>query len=207
MRTKAALLIAPGRIQIAEIPAPEPRPNEVLVRLRLAGACGADYAIYSGMVRGPLPPVPGYEAVGEVASLAARASRFRVGEQATCSPVSSAGNAIRVEAARPTSAGTGCGWGLDVHGVFPDYAAAPFAGGSGADLTARRPTGQGRCGLPRFGFDPCRTQRCKSSHRRSLRSGEIAELGEQHYLRRSDGARIPPHLLDDHDDHMGGLVA
>src|SRR3974390_2733728 len=83
---KAALLVAPGEVELADIPAPEPQPKEVLVRLRQAGICGTDYAVYTGSVRAPLPLVLGHEAVGEVAARGAAPSRFRIGDRVTLQP-------------------------------------------------------------------------------------------------------------------------
>jgi threonine dehydrogenase-like Zn-dependent dehydrogenase len=63
---KAAVLTAPGRIEIAERPTPALSPGEVLVRVRYAGICGTDLALHSGAYPAALPMVPGHEFAGEV---------------------------------------------------------------------------------------------------------------------------------------------
>ena len=69
---KAAILISPQEIhnrplRIAEIATPQPRPGEVLLRVRACGVCRTDLHI----VEGELPPlrrelIPGHQIVGEV---------------------------------------------------------------------------------------------------------------------------------------------
>jgi len=66
---KAAVLTAPGRIEIAERPTPTVSPGEALVRVAYAGICGTDLALYSGSYQAPLPMVPGHEFAGEVVSV------------------------------------------------------------------------------------------------------------------------------------------
>jgi 2-desacetyl-2-hydroxyethyl bacteriochlorophyllide A dehydrogenase len=122
---KAAVLVAPGRIEIADIPAPEPRPNEVLVRLRQAGICGTDYAVYSGMIQCPLPLVLGHEAVGEIAALGPGASRFHVGERVVLQPNFACGACDMCRSGRINICRHKVRLGLDVHGVFAEYVAAP----------------------------------------------------------------------------------
>ena len=69
---KAALLTSPQNVQhrplrIADVPAPQPRPGQVLLRVRTCGVCRTDLHI----VEGELRPVqnhitPGHQIVGEI---------------------------------------------------------------------------------------------------------------------------------------------
>ena len=69
---KAAVLISPQPIskrplQITEVPRPDPKPGQVLLRVRACGVCRTDLHI----VEGELPPhsaqlIPGHQIVGEV---------------------------------------------------------------------------------------------------------------------------------------------
>ena len=122
---KAAVLITPGRIEMRDLPAPEPRPNEVLVRLRQAGICGTDYALYSEKIQCPLPLVLGHEAVGEIAALGPRASRFQVGERVVLQPNFACGACDMCRSGRINICRHKVRLGLDVHGVFAEYVAAP----------------------------------------------------------------------------------
>ncbi len=65
---KAAVLTAPERLEIADVPAPEPGPGEHLVRLEWAGICGTDLHSFRG--DNPLlalPRILGHELAGRVA--------------------------------------------------------------------------------------------------------------------------------------------
>lgn len=63
---KAAVLTAPGSIEIRELPVPSLEPWEALVRVRYAGVCGTDLAIFSGSYATNFPIVVGHEFAGEV---------------------------------------------------------------------------------------------------------------------------------------------
>ena len=61
------MLDAPGTpLRSAEVPRPEPRPGERLLRVRACGVCRTDLHIRDGEVRAPRYPVtPGHQIVGE----------------------------------------------------------------------------------------------------------------------------------------------
>jgi 2-desacetyl-2-hydroxyethyl bacteriochlorophyllide A dehydrogenase len=122
---KAAVLVTPGRIEVTDLPLPEAQPKEVLVRLRQAGICGTDYAVYSGSVRGPLPLVLGHEAVGHVAELGAGASRFHIGDRVVLQPNFSCGVCDICRGGKINICRHKVRLGLDVHGAFAEYVAAP----------------------------------------------------------------------------------
>lgn len=65
-----------------DVPAPEPGPSEVRVRVRACGLCRTDLHV----VEGDLPPrrmplIPGHQAVGVVDGVGAGATRFREGDR------------------------------------------------------------------------------------------------------------------------------
>ena len=66
---RAAVLTAPGEIEIQERPVPDVAPDEALVRVRYAGICGTDLALFSGSYEASLPIVPGHEFAGEVVAV------------------------------------------------------------------------------------------------------------------------------------------
>jgi alcohol dehydrogenase, propanol-preferring len=65
---RAMVLDAPGRpLRAAELPVPEPRDGELLIRVRACGVCRTDLHVVDGEVRaGRLPVVPGHQIVGTV---------------------------------------------------------------------------------------------------------------------------------------------
>lgn len=69
---KAAVLVAPGRFEIEERPRPEPKENEVLVKLEACGICTLEQRLFTGAMRLPLPLVPGHEAAGLIAAMGSK---------------------------------------------------------------------------------------------------------------------------------------
>jgi alcohol dehydrogenase len=73
-----------GPITIREVADPVAPPNGVVLRVRACGICRSDW--HGWMGNDPditLPHVPGHELAGEIASVGARVSRFRVGDRVT----------------------------------------------------------------------------------------------------------------------------
>jgi propanol-preferring alcohol dehydrogenase len=80
---KAMVLDEPGeRLRLAELPMPEPRAGQVLVKVRACAVCRTDLHVVDGELTEPkLPIVPGHEIVGEVVRAGAGGDRFRAGER------------------------------------------------------------------------------------------------------------------------------
>jgi L-iditol 2-dehydrogenase len=60
----AAVLTAPGRIELTEQPRPQPGPGEVCVRLKACAICTLERRLYTGQQTVKLPLVPGHEVSG-----------------------------------------------------------------------------------------------------------------------------------------------
>ncbi|HVT97495.1 MAG TPA: galactitol-1-phosphate 5-dehydrogenase [Acidobacteriaceae bacterium] len=81
---KSLLLREYGRLEIAEMPQPEPAPGEVLVRVAACGICGSDVHGYDGSSGRRIPPlVMGHEAAGTVAAVGAGVQGFHPGDRVT----------------------------------------------------------------------------------------------------------------------------
>ncbi|MEU8704928.1 alcohol dehydrogenase catalytic domain-containing protein [Streptomyces sp. NPDC048565] len=84
---KTIQLTAPGVVSIAEAEAPEPGPDEVLVRVGLLGLCGTDLGFFDGSsnyLRDGLksyPFVVGHEWTGTVAAVGPGADRALLGQR------------------------------------------------------------------------------------------------------------------------------
>ncbi|MCR9121379.1 MAG: alcohol dehydrogenase catalytic domain-containing protein [Phyllobacteriaceae bacterium] len=67
---RAATLVEPGRFEVREVPRPEPKPDEALIRIVRTGICGTDMHIFNGhYAADSLPMVPGHEFTGHIAGL------------------------------------------------------------------------------------------------------------------------------------------
>jgi len=81
---KALLLSKYRQREIAEMPAPEPGPDEVLIRVAACGICGSDVHGYDGSSGRRIPPiVMGHEAAGLVASVGNQVTGLKAGDRVT----------------------------------------------------------------------------------------------------------------------------
>lgn len=83
---KAALVTAPGTLEVQEIPSPRPGPYQALCELLYGATCtGTDTHIIDGIFpfSGPLPTILGHESVGRVVEVGPKVRAFRVGDLVT----------------------------------------------------------------------------------------------------------------------------
>jgi L-iditol 2-dehydrogenase len=81
---KALLLSQYNQLDLADLPAPEAGPDEILVRVAACGICGSDVHGYDGTSGRRIPPiVMGHEAAGVVASAGSGVSKFKAGDRVT----------------------------------------------------------------------------------------------------------------------------
>ncbi len=82
---RAIVLPEPGAaLRVEDIPQPEPRAGEVLVRVTACGVCHTDLHVIKGEVRFPTPAVLGHEISGTVAAVGAGVSGPAVGTRVVC---------------------------------------------------------------------------------------------------------------------------
>lgn len=84
---KACFLRAPAKVEsnpleVADVPTPEPRPGELLIRVEVCGVCRTDLHV----IEGELPPkqspiIPGHQVVGHVGACGTGAGRLPVGSR------------------------------------------------------------------------------------------------------------------------------
>ncbi len=72
-------------LRVEEIPRPEPREGEVLLRVAACGVCHSDLHVAKGELKFPLPCVPGHEISGTVEALGPGVAGLRPGERAVAS--------------------------------------------------------------------------------------------------------------------------
>jgi NADPH:quinone reductase len=72
----------PEVLECVEVPKPEPKPGQVLVRTHAIGVGKPDVLVRTGVYKWmpPLPTIPGLEASGHIAALGAGVTGMRVGE-------------------------------------------------------------------------------------------------------------------------------
>ena len=71
----------PEVMQLADIPAPQPKSAEALLKVNIAGVNSIDVQFRDGRLRTPLPFIPGQEGAGVVAAVGPQARAVRVGDR------------------------------------------------------------------------------------------------------------------------------
>jgi L-iditol 2-dehydrogenase len=81
---KSLLLTDYRKLEIADLPRPDPAPHEVLIRVAACGICGSDVHGYDGSSGRRIPPiVMGHEAAGVIAALGEGVRNFKIGDRVT----------------------------------------------------------------------------------------------------------------------------
>ena len=89
---KAIILREPYRLELVKIPIPEPKANEVLIRVRACGICGSDIRYYMGEnpwslhtlgkeEKMPSNMILGHEVAGEIVKIGELSEGHRIGER------------------------------------------------------------------------------------------------------------------------------
>jgi NADPH:quinone reductase len=78
----------PEVMELAELPVPQPKPNQAVVKLAASGVNFVDIYIREGRYKAPLPLVLGQEGAGVVTSAGAEAKAVRVGDRVAWTGVS-----------------------------------------------------------------------------------------------------------------------
>src|SRR5260370_41464566 len=80
---RAMVLEGPGRpLHDADVPAPEPGPGEVGLRVRACGVCRTDLHVVDGELQEPrLPLVPGHQILGTVEQVGAGVTGLAAGDR------------------------------------------------------------------------------------------------------------------------------
>lgn len=91
MKNTEAILVTPKHFEIQEAPMPEPKENEILMKVEYVGMCGSDI---HGFEFGPfIPPKDpnqkiglGHEVAGEVVGIGSKVTKFKVGDKVLIEP-------------------------------------------------------------------------------------------------------------------------
>jgi L-iditol 2-dehydrogenase len=82
-----AVMTAPGKIDIRDVPRPEPAADEVLIQIKRIGVCGSDIHVFHGLhPYTSYPVVQGHEVAGIVAATGADVTGFAPGDKVVFMP-------------------------------------------------------------------------------------------------------------------------
>jgi len=89
---KALVLEEYKKLQVKEMPEPQPAPDEVRIRVQACGICGSDIHGFDGSSGRRVPPIiMGHEAAGVVERLGAEVAGVAAGQRVTFNPMLSCG--------------------------------------------------------------------------------------------------------------------
>ncbi|MFH9425062.1 zinc-dependent alcohol dehydrogenase family protein [Streptomyces sp. NPDC017529] len=83
---KAAVISAPGRVEVTTVDDPAPGPDEVVVAVAGCGLCGTDLHILQGEFAPALPVVPGHEFAGTVVATGGDVTALAEGDRVAVDP-------------------------------------------------------------------------------------------------------------------------
>jgi len=126
---KAAVVPAVNaRWEVREIPAPEPGPTQVLIRIRASGLCYTDVHIASGALGVAFPHVLGHEPVGEIAGVGSAVTTRKKGDRVGVPWVqASCGRCEWCLRGKPMFCASSVGTGIQTPGSHAEYMLAEAA--------------------------------------------------------------------------------
>lgn len=91
MKNSEAILVTPKHFEIQECPMPEPKDNEILMKVEYVGMCGSDiHGFEFGSFIPPKDPNQkiglGHEVAGEVVKVGAKVTKFKPGDKVLIEP-------------------------------------------------------------------------------------------------------------------------
>lgn len=122
---QAAQVQAPGKAHVVEVATPLPGPEDVLIKVRVAGICGTDLHIYHGQYEAAYPIIPGHEFSGVVAAVGSQVLRFRPGDRVTADPNIPCGRCPFCQRNEPNQCQSLAAVGVTRDGGFAHYVVVP----------------------------------------------------------------------------------
>lgn len=123
---KAAILTAPQRFDVRDVPMPSVGPDDALIRVRRTGICGTDVHIFNGHYAADrLPMIPGHEFCGEVAGFGQNVRHLREGQRVVADINIGCGTCYWCRRNEILNCPTMTQVGIGRDGAFAEYVALP----------------------------------------------------------------------------------
>ena len=124
---KSLRFLNPECLEVQQMPTPEPKDGEVLLRVRGCGICGSDVHGWLGKTGRRLWPMTmGHEFAGEVAAAGANVEKFKPGDGAIVQPINFCGECVNCKKGLTMLCLNKRFFGvLDVDGAMAEYVAVP----------------------------------------------------------------------------------
>jgi 2-desacetyl-2-hydroxyethyl bacteriochlorophyllide A dehydrogenase len=124
---KAAVISAPGQVDVVTVDDPAPGPRQVVVDVAACGLCGTDLHILQGEFAPTLPVVPGHEFAGTVAEVGSAVTELAVGDRVAVDPSLYCFECRYCRAGRNNLCERWAAIGVSEAGGAAEYAVAPVA--------------------------------------------------------------------------------
>ncbi|BBI31912.1 zinc-dependent alcohol dehydrogenase [Cohnella abietis] len=123
---KALVYEGPRLMNMREVPTPELKPDEVLIRVERTGICGSELGGYLGhnSLRKP-PLIMGHEFAGVVEQLGDQVSTLQLGERVTANPLVTCGTCTYCRNGQSQLCGARALLGAHRPGAFAEFVAVP----------------------------------------------------------------------------------
>ena len=123
---KAIVISNPNEIEIREVPMPEVKEGEALLKVKYVGICGADVASYTGnQPFTTYPRIPGHEFSAEIVEIPKNDKGLKVGDIVTCNPYFNCGECYSCQRGYVNCCTDNQTMGVQRDGAFCEYIAMP----------------------------------------------------------------------------------
>lgn len=123
---KAIVISKPNEIEIKEIPMPEVKDGEALLKVLYVGICGADVASYTGnQPFTTYPRIPGHEFSAKIISIPENDRGLKPGDIVTCNPYFNCGSCYSCDRGFVNCCTDNQTMGVQRDGAFCEYIAMP----------------------------------------------------------------------------------
>jgi len=124
---RAAVITAPGQVEVATMPDPTPGRRDVVVSVAGCGICGTDLHILEGEFAPTLPIVPGHEFAGDVVAVGKDVTEISVGDRVAVDPSLHCGECYQCRRGRGNLCERWAAIGVTTPGGAADFAVAPVS--------------------------------------------------------------------------------
>ena len=119
---KALQVRAPGEVELVDVPPPSPKPEEILLRVRMVGMCGSDLNTFRG--KNPMvsyPRILGHEIAATVEAGSETGNAVPIGTNVTVSPYLNCGHCAACRRGRPNACRFNQTFGVQRDGALAEF--------------------------------------------------------------------------------------
>ncbi len=123
---KAITIREPFQVEVVDMPVPQPRTGEALLRVLYCGICGADVASFTGnQPFTTYPRIPGHEFSAQIVSVPENDRGLKPGDVVTCNPYFNCGHCYACQKGLVNACEDNQTMGVQRDGAFCEYIVMP----------------------------------------------------------------------------------